>query len=63
MRLLLDLLVVLMLAGILTGVIMHTRHSQSIQSQREMARQEIRRLQQQINIQGALARSEDQERD
>ena len=55
MRLLMDTLVALMLVGLLGGVMWHNQTDQSATHQRETTRAEVRRFQQQISLQSALA--------
>jgi hypothetical protein len=55
MRILIDTLVALMLVGILAGVMMHNRQTKDDRENREIARLEVRRFQQQIHLQNALA--------
>lgn len=62
MRLILDTLVALMLAAILVGVVFHSRSDRAIDEARETTRLELRRFQQQISLQSALAKVERTER-
>ena len=54
MRLLIDIMVAVMLASILAGVVMHHGHVRAIHNRRELARSELTRFQQQVNLQAAL---------
>jgi hypothetical protein len=62
MRLLLDTLVALMLAAILVGVVFHSRTDREVNQARDLTRTELRRFQQQIALQSALAKVERNER-
>ena len=62
MRLVLDTLVVLMLLAILSGVMYHNRRIDEAHQQRELAREELHRLQRQVHLQAALARVNQHER-
>lgn len=62
MRLLLDTLVALMLAAILVGVVFQSRTDSQVDQARETTRLELRRFQQQIALQSALAKVERTER-
>jgi hypothetical protein len=62
MRLILDTLVALMLAAILVGVVFHSRTDAEVDQARETTRLELRRFQQQISLQSALAKVERTER-
>jgi hypothetical protein len=62
MRLLLDTLVALMLAAILVGVVFHNRTDREVNQARDTTRLELRRFQQQIALQSALAKVERNER-
>ncbi len=62
MRLLLDTLVALMLAAILVGVVFHNRTDQEVNTARDTTRLELRRFQQQVALQSALARVDHNER-
>lgn len=62
MRLILDTLVALMLAAILVGVVFHSRTDRAVDEARETTRQELRRFQQQIALQSALAKVDRTER-
>jgi hypothetical protein len=62
MRLLMDTLVALMLAGILVGVVFHTRTDHETDQTKQTTRLELRRFQQQIALQSALAKVERTER-
>jgi hypothetical protein len=62
MRLLLDTLVALMLAAILVGVVFYNRTDQEDTHIRDQTRLELRRFQQQIALQSALAKVERNER-
>jgi hypothetical protein len=56
MRLFMDTVVALMLVGLLAGVVWHNRTTQSTTQERELAKTEVQRFQQQILLQSALAR-------
>ena len=56
MRLFMDTVVALMLVGLLAGVVWHNRSSQAANADREAAKTEIQRFQQQIALQSALGR-------
>ena len=62
MRLFLDTLVALMFVGILAGVVIYHRQAGDVQAQRELARAEVRRFQQQIHLHTALSGGEQRER-
>lgn len=62
MRLLLDTLVALMLAGLLVGVVFHNRTDREVDKSRETTRMELRRFQQQVALQSALAKVERNDR-
>ncbi len=62
MRLILDTLLALMLAAILVGVVFHTRADREVNEARSTTRLELRRFQQQISLQSALAKVERTER-
>lgn len=62
MRLFMDSMVALMLTAILAGLIWHNRMDNSQQQVRELARAEVRRFQQQIALQSALAQVQRSER-
>jgi len=62
MRLLLDTLVALMLAAILVGVVFHNRTDRDADAARDTTRNELRRFQQQIALQTALAKVDRNER-
>ena len=55
MRLMMDTLVALMLIALLGGVMWHNRTGQTETQQRESTRAEVRRFQQQLALQNALA--------
>ena len=56
MRLFMDTVVALMLVGLLAGVVWHNRNTQSANLDRETAKAEVQRFQQQIALQSALAK-------
>jgi hypothetical protein len=62
MRLFMDTVVALMLVALLGGVIWHNRADQSIKQDRDLARSEVHRFQQQIALQSALAKVQRNER-
>lgn len=62
MRLLMDTVVALMLVALLGGVMWQQRTDQEVKSNRDLARAEVRRFQQQIALQSALAKVERNER-
>ncbi|MDY7110274.1 MAG: hypothetical protein SYC29_16720 [Planctomycetota bacterium] len=62
MRLILDTLVALMLVGILAGLVMHHRQAQDVRAAQDLARDEVRRFQQQIHLHTALSGGEQRER-
>ena len=62
MRLFMDTVVALMLVALLAGVVWHNRTDQTTQRDRETARSEVRRFQQQIALQSALAKVQRNER-
>jgi hypothetical protein len=62
MRLILDTLVALMLVGILAGVVIHLRDVRDVQAQEDLAREEVRRFQQQIHLHTALSGGEPRDR-
>lgn len=62
MRLMMDTLVALMLMALLGGVMWYKRADQTDTHQRESTRAEVRRFQQQISLQAALATVQHNER-
>ena len=59
MRILLDILVAGMLVLILAGVVWQTRERQDLQASKDLARAEVHRFQQQVNLQLALRTTND----
>src|SRR5687767_3012362 len=62
MRLFMDSVVALMLVALLAGVIWHTRTDQTVKQDRDLAKSELHRVQQQIALQSALAKVQRNER-
>jgi hypothetical protein len=62
MRLFMDSVVALMLVALLAGVIWHTRTDQTVQQDRDLAKSELHRFQQQVALQSALAKVQRNER-
>lgn len=58
MRWVVDSLVALMIAGIVTGVVLHVRQQEQFELSREIVRGDIQRFRQQINLQTAMAKVE-----
>lgn len=58
MRLFMDTVVALMLVGLLAGVVWHNRNTQAANADRDAAKAEVQRFQQQIALQSALGRVE-----
>jgi hypothetical protein len=55
MRYLIDFIIVLIVIGLLAGAVWHKRETTAVRLEREAARAEVRRFQQQISLQSALA--------
>lgn len=62
MRLFMDCVVALLLVALLGGVVWHSRTDRTVQADRGTARNEVRRFQQQIALQSALAKVQRNER-
>ena len=62
MRLFMDSVIALMLTAILAGVVWYKKVDQNNHAMRETARTEVRRFQQQISLQSALAKVERNDR-
>lgn len=62
MRLFMDSMIALMLVALLAGVLWHNRSTQAVQQNRETAKDEVHRFQQQIFLQSALAKAPRNER-
>lgn len=58
MRWVVDSLVALMIAGIVTGVVLHVRQREQFELSREIVRGDIQRFRQQINLQTAMSKVE-----